>query len=188
VLGVLGLLEDAGAAVGSRFRDDGDVVVALGAPTVEGLAGSEFQRVHDDALGGVLAAVDLDLEVRLAATLADLAGASLLRSAHDVSTGGLLGCLADQVAPGLGVTLDAPLGDVDDVQRLFSESPGRVLVTCAAADVDDVVAAAAERDVPAAPVGRVGGDRVAVHGVVDLALAEVLDAVHGAVPRVLGEA
>ena len=74
------------------------------------------------------------------------------------------------------------------MQVLFSESPGRVVVTCAPDDVAAVVAAAGAADVPSTEVGVVGGDRVAVEGVVDLALADVLALRDGAVAAVLGEA
>ena len=185
VLGVLGLLEDATTAVGARFDRAGDVVMHLGAATADGLAGSEFQRVHQDTLGGVLAPVDLQLEAALAAVLAGAAEQRLLRSAHDVGTGGLLACLADQVGPGLGVVVEAPT-NVAPVQALFSEAPGRVLVTVRPADVDAVARIAADHGVPASTVGEVGGDRVAVRGVVDLPLTGVLQAVAGAVPEALG--
>ena len=44
VVGVLGVIDDATLAVGSGFAAAGDVLLELGAPTVEGLAGSELQR------------------------------------------------------------------------------------------------------------------------------------------------
>ena len=109
----------------------------------------------------------------------------LLRSAHDVEHGRTAGCLADQVAPGLGVAVDAP-ADVAPVQALFSESPGRVLVTVRPDNVDAVSQIAATHGVPAAAIGTVGGDRLTVRGLLDLPLASVTAAVFGAVPEALG--
>ena len=185
VLGVLGLLEDASTAVGSTFDAAGDVVVRLGAATADGLAGSEFQRLHEDTLGGTLAPVDLELEAALARVLGAAVAQGLLRSSHDVSVGGLLACLADQVRPGLGVTVQAEDG-VDPVQQLFSEAPGRVLVTVRPGDLEALRALTAEHGVAATTIGEVGGDRVSVAGVVDLPLEDVLAAVGSAVPDALG--
>ena len=185
VLGVLGLLDDAASAVGSSFDQPGDIVVRLGAATADGLAGSEFQRVHDDTLGGTLAPVDLELEAALAKVLGAAAGDRLLRSAHDVSVGGLLACLADQVSDGLGVQVADEEG-IDPVQLLFSEAPGRVLVTVRPDDVAALEAIASEHGVAAGAIGEVGGDRVSVHGVVDLPLDDALAALRGAVPEALG--
>ncbi|MFT4744668.1 MAG: phosphoribosylformylglycinamidine synthase II [Nitriliruptoraceae bacterium] len=187
VLGILGLLDVAAMAVGNSFVADGDAVLVLGAATADGLAGSEFQRVHDDTLGGVLARVDLDLEARLARVLHAAAGASVLRSAHDISVGGLIANLADSVGPGLGVTVEAE-EDVVPAQQLFSEAPGRVVVTVAESDVAMVLALAAQHDVPVRKAGRVGGDRVTVVGVVDLPLDAVLISLSSGVPAALGQA
>ncbi len=185
VLGVLGLLDDAATAVGSSFDRAGDVVLRLGAATADGLAGSEFQRIHEDTLGGTLAPVDLELEAALARVLRAAVAEGLLRSSHDVSTGGLLACLADQVRDGLGVSVAAEEG-VDPVQALFSEAPGRVLVTVRPDDAASLEALAAAEDVPVVRIGTVGGDAVRIEGLVDLPLTGVLAAVRGAVPEALG--
>lgn len=191
VVGILGIIEDAEVAVGSRVRAAGDAVVQLGAATVAGLAGSEFQRLHDGTLGGVLAPVDLALEQRLAAMLVAAAGADLLRTAHDVSIGGLLACLADQLRPGVGVRVAVDAEAVADpslsgVQRLFSESPGRVLVTCGPTRLDDLLALASDLDVTATVIGEVGGEVLAVEDLVELPLTEALGLREGAVPAALG--
>jgi phosphoribosylformylglycinamidine synthase len=60
--------------------------------------------------------------------------AGALRSAHDVSEGGLACCVAESaIAAGVGVTLDLePLvrrADVDARTALFGEGPGGVVVS-----------------------------------------------------------
>jgi len=187
VVGVLGVIEDATLAVGSAFAAAGDVLLQLGAPTVDGLAGSELQRFLGAAAGGVLARVDLGLEARLADVLVGLAAARLLHSAHDVSGGGLLAALAECCTPGLGVAY-LPEDGPDPTQLLWSESPGRVLVSCAPGDAEAVLAACAAGDVPARRAGTVGGAAVLVEGVLELPLDEVVAAREDGLARALGEA
>jgi phosphoribosylformylglycinamidine synthase len=184
VIGVLGVLDDATTAVGSRFTAAGDVVLALGAPTADGLAGSELQRHVGAALGGVLAPVDLHVEARLADALVALARERLVHTAHDVSVGGLLACLADATDGGLGVTFE-PESGVGVVQALWSEAPGRVLVAVAPHDVDRAVAVCREEGVDVRAAGVVGGDRLTVTGLVDLALADIAGVRVGALDRLL---
>ncbi len=173
VIGILGVLADATLAVGSAFVDEGDAVLVLGARTGDGLAGSELQRFLDLPLGGTLAPVDLDLEQRLAEVLAEAASRRLLRSAHDVSAGGLVANLVESaVAGGVGVRF-TPEDALAPAQALFSESPGRVVVTCAPAAVADLLALCESLGVPARPAGEVAGERVVVDGLVDVALADV---------------
>jgi len=96
--------------------------------------------------------------------------AGVLRSAHDVSDGGLLaallecgfgerrggelGCRVD-----LGVPDDAPARD--DV-ALFSESQARAVVTVREGTENQLLAAAAVKGVPARVAGTVGGERCVV--------------------------
>jgi phosphoribosylformylglycinamidine synthase len=69
---------------------------------------------------------------------------------------------------GIGVQVDVPkvAGGVPEPwaieATLFGESPSRVVVSTALSEVDEVLAAAAAADVPAAVVGTTGGDRVVV--------------------------
>src|SRR3712207_2642619 len=71
VVGVLGLLEDAAAAVPSGFPRPGLDVWLLGPDRVE-LGGSAWQRLATGRLEGHPPALDLDAEVRLQRLLVDL--------------------------------------------------------------------------------------------------------------------
>jgi phosphoribosylformylglycinamidine synthase subunit PurL len=186
VVGVLGVLDDAEHAVGSAFAAEDDLVFVLGPATHPGLAGSELQRFLRLPLGGTLAPVDLELEAALGEVLHEAARQGLLRSAHDVGTGGLLACLADSVAAsGLGVQVVAE-DDADPVQALFSEAPGRVVVTVAPAQVRALASLCADAGVALRDVGTVGGDRLQVTGFVDLATADVVAAMRDALADAVG--
>jgi phosphoribosylformylglycinamidine synthase subunit PurL len=187
VVGILGLLEDAEDAVDQGFEDTGDVVFLLGAPTVAGLAGSELQRYLDLPLGGVLAPVDLDLEAAIGEVLHVAARERLLHSAHDVSAGGLVvtlveSCLAGDV--GVDVSL---LPDLPAAQQLFSESPGRVVVSVPSRHVRAFAQLCADAEVPLTDIGTVGGERLTIRGLVDLPLEAVTAAFVAGLPAVLGE-
>ncbi|HEY7514682.1 MAG TPA: phosphoribosylformylglycinamidine synthase subunit PurL, partial [Vicinamibacteria bacterium] len=118
VLGVVGLLEDASLALPSRFEQEGDAVYLLGA-TRDDLGGSELLKVVHGRVAGRPPRLDLAAEKRLHELMASAAGARLLRSAHDLSDGGLAVGLAEcafqEEAPGLGGRFDVPSGPRDDV-------------------------------------------------------------------------
>ena len=183
VMGVLGVLDDAASAVGSAFQDEGDIVFLLGDETRPGLAGSVVQQYLDLPLGGVLAPVDLALEARIALVLAEAARQGLAHSAHDIGTGGLIANLAESAVAGdVGVQI-VPTERLDTAQLLFSESPSRVLVTVPSHHVRDMAQLCIDGDVSLFDVGTVGGDRISIQGVLDLALEDVRDAHLSAVPR-----
>jgi phosphoribosylformylglycinamidine synthase subunit PurL len=185
VVGVLGVLEDADDAIDAGFEDRGDLVFLMGAPTVEGLAGSELQRYLDAPLGGRLAPVDLELEAAVGEVLHVAARERLLRSAHDVSAGGLLVTLVESCLAGdVGVEVTLPEG-LAVTQALFSESPGRVVVSLPSTNVRAFAQLCADAEVPLIDIGTVGDDRIVIRDVIDLDLDEVIDAFDGGLPAVL---
>jgi phosphoribosylformylglycinamidine synthase subunit PurL len=185
VVGVLGVLEDAEDAVGLAFEDEGDIVFLLGSPTVAGLAGSELQRFLDLPLGGRLAPVDLDAEGAIAEVLHVAAREQLIQTAHDVSGGGMLATLAEScVAGAIGVEVSFP-EELPAQQALWSESPGRVVVTVASQHVRAFAQLCADAEVMLTDIGTVGGDRLVVRDLLDLALEELEDAFEGGLAATL---
>jgi phosphoribosylformylglycinamidine synthase II len=163
VLGVVGLIEDIGKAVGPGFRAAGDAVVLVG-ESFDELGGTEYLKVVHGLEAGAPPAIDLELEKRTQDFLLEAIEAGLLRSAHDLSEGGLAVALAECAFHsgrklGCTVALDRPLR-ADAL--LFGESQSRVVVSCRKADAAALLALAARSGVPAEVVGRVGGDVLAV--------------------------
>lgn len=187
VIGVLGVLDDVEQVVDLGFEDTGDIVFLVGAPTVDGLAGSELQRYLGAPLGGVLAPVDLDLEAALGEVLHVAAQERLLHSAHDVSTGGLLVTLVESCLGGdIGVEVSLP-DDLRPAQALFSESPGRVVVSLPSTNVRAFAQLCADAEVPLTDIGTIGGSRFVVRGLLDLALDDLAAAHEAGLPAVLGD-
>jgi phosphoribosylformylglycinamidine synthase II len=190
IVGVLGLLEDATAAVPAGFPRPGLEVWLLGVTLVE-LGGSVWQRLTAGRLEGAPPALDLAAEAALHRLLADLAGRRLLAGAHDLSDGGLALALAESaLAAGVGATVQLPevtAADPPPLAALVSESACRVLVAAAPEAAAELAALAAAAGVPATRLGTTGGDRLVVPGLLDLPLTRLRDAYEGALPRALGE-
>ena len=163
VIGMLGLLARAAAAVPSHAQAAGDAVVLVGATRAE-LGASQFWEALYGFVGGLPPRVDLAVERRLVEFLVAGAGRGWLRSAHDCADGGLAVALAETAmggpyaATGFGLELDlrqhAP--ELAAHELLFSESQGRAVVTCAPERAAAVVALAREMDLPAERLGTVG--------------------------------
>jgi phosphoribosylformylglycinamidine synthase subunit PurL len=186
IVGVLGLLEDAAAAVPSGFPGPGLDVWLLGETRAE-VGGSAWQRVADRPLEGRPPALDLAAEAALQRLLVELATRRLLASAHDLSDGGLAVALVEAtLAGGVGATVELPAAQ-QPLLALVSESASRVLVAAAPAAASDLLALAGTAGVPAARIGASGGDRLVVPGVLDLPLRHLRDAYEGALPSALGE-
>ena len=192
VVGMVGVLDDVSHHVSMPFRSVGDAIVLLGDNTDE-LGGSEYLKVMHDLVAGDAPRVDLKREKALQDLLVALAEQQLVRSAHDCAEGGLAVALAEcAIGNRLGVSVQ-----LDDAlplaPLLFGEAQGRAVVSCAADQLEPVLARARQHGVPARHIGDVGEQdgefRIAAGAVVLAApitgLAEVYQT---AIPRLMERA
>jgi phosphoribosylformylglycinamidine synthase subunit PurL len=186
VVGILGVTDDVTAAVGNAFVAPDDALLLVGAPTRPGLGGSEHDWVAHGRVAGRPPRIDLAAEGRLHRLLREAAGQGLLRSAHDVATGGLITAVVEScLRGGLGADL-TPEDGIAPHQWLCSESPTRVVVS--AADARGLAALCAEHDVPVHRLGAVvAARRVRVGSWFDLDLGAAERAVTRGLPAALGE-
>ncbi|HWH31655.1 MAG TPA: phosphoribosylformylglycinamidine synthase subunit PurL, partial [Egibacteraceae bacterium] len=173
VIGVLGVFDQVVTQVPNAFREAGDVLFLVGAPTRPGLGGSEYLwRVHG-RIAGRPPRIDLEEERRLHGLLWAAAEAQWLRSAHDVSTGGLVVTLAESALPAMLGARVIPEPGVEPVQFMFSESPSRVVVSLKAPDAEQFRRLCEARGVHCQKLGMVIEEPVlAFQDLLDIDLAE----------------
>jgi len=188
VVGLLGLLEDVEQRCPMAFQAAGDEVFLLGAgleATAATLAGSEYLReVH----GVVAGRPQIDLELEAGVQRACLEGirSGLLHSAHDCSHGGLAVALAECcIESGLG--LDGSGLGVSGRRdaALFGEGQSRIVVSCPPDRRGEIEALAGRYGVPLAHLGRAGGDRLVIGGLVSVPVADLARAYREGLPRAL---
>jgi phosphoribosylformylglycinamidine (FGAM) synthase-like enzyme len=127
-----------------------------------GAAGSDLGASEDQ--GAVeLPALDLTGHARLVAFVAEAVGERAVLAAHDVASGGLMVALAE-LAAWSGVGVEAAL--VGGPAALLCEAPSRVVVVT---EAPSALAHAARRaGLVAEELGRLGGDRLVVEGLLDV--------------------
>jgi len=173
IVGVLGVLEKADAALTMAFRNEGDDIVlldgrgALPSAASQGSSGgarealrefssSEYARTVAGRAGGVPPAVDLAAESRLIEALVALAAEGILSSAHDVSDGGIAVTLAECGFASKGLAAEASWqSDEADELALFAETGARAIVSLPQASLARLLALAAKYSVSATQMGRV---------------------------------
>ena len=180
----MGLLERADASVGHAFSRPGDVVLLVGDDGV--LDASEYAALP----GGALPDIDVAREVAAIELVLWAAEEGILRSAHDVSGGGVAVALAEcAMAGGVGVSAQLGPGRRDD-EVLFGEGGGRMLVTLA--PDEDVITRFFDRGDGDPPVriqrlGVVGGDAITIR-VAENTVTLPIDRARAAYERGLPEA
>ena len=154
IVGMVGLIEDPAHVTQQAFRRTGDAIILLGDTYAE-LGGSEWQYVCEGEPSGLPPQLDLQKEVALQKTVLQAIQKGWVRSAHDLTEGGLAVALSESCIGhrfGARVALETSL---TPSELLFSESQSRVVLSVASDNVDDVLALAKKHAVSAQRIGEV---------------------------------
>lgn len=173
-IGMVGLIDDTRKIITQGFKNEGDVIAMLGT-TKDDLSVSEYAQTvlglstEELIENGRVPQVDLALEKQVQDTLLKLADDMLVHSAHDCSDGGLAVALAESCFSSLGrdavgATIDLQADGLSAQALLFGESPSRVVITFAPADLEKIRQAVG--DCPFEVIGTVGNDmlKIAIDG------------------------
>ncbi|HKV05547.1 MAG TPA: phosphoribosylformylglycinamidine synthase subunit PurL [Candidatus Acidoferrales bacterium] len=192
VLGVLGRIDDAEYALGSAFRNEGDVILLLdggeldapqrdkqdavpkvrppemaGAPRIGCVefSSSEYAQAIHGIVAGVPPAIDLAAEKRLIDCLVKLAAERAILSAHDISDGGFAVTLAESCFASDGLSADIDLGPSKEPAEsaIFGERGARAVVSISSASLARVEAIAAQYSVKLQRIGAVTRGEFRIH-------------------------
>ncbi len=183
VIGMVGLIDDVGAACAIAPRD-GDLLVLLG-DIQPLLGGSEylFARLH--TLTGPLPRVDLEREAALCRLLPEVIEEGLLSAAHDVSDGGIAVTLAEMaIAADLGFSITVPAGVRPD-SWLFAESPGAVVAGLPEHNLTRLRESARGHSLPLTTLGRMQGKTLEARGLFRVPLEDAAHAWNQTIDRLL---
>ena len=170
-----------------EFKNEGDIIVIIGKTRLE-LDGSEYHRSIYGLVQGKAPEVVMDDEY--------LAGKSVLEiikkdttgsvtAVHDCSSGGLGIAVSEMaISGGLGAVLDlqnVPADPSLDVSsKLFSESHGRYLITIKKDSLEDILS---KIDVPAAVIGKVGGNSLVINNEFSVSVGELKKSYTGIIEK-----
>ncbi len=163
-IGMVGVLEDAaGGSMSMNFKQAGDELILLGR-LMDDFGSATYLYQHLGVALSPAPYVNLDEESALQKTVLGLIGSKAIRSAHDVSDGGLmLSLLESGFSSGMGFAVSNPTGIRKDAFWL-GESGGRVVVSVPAGDTDAVMSMAGSMGVPAVVLGKVTPGNIEVDG------------------------
>jgi phosphoribosylformylglycinamidine synthase len=174
-IGMVGLLEQVEKTVTPWFKSAGDFVVLLGRSRDE-IGGSEYLKSIHGQTRGTPPWIDLKTEQAVQNCCREAIEEGLLRSAHDVSEGGLAVALAECCMAGsdkpLGVRIDALKMNRADA-FLFSESQSRIIVSVAEEKLAGLREVAARHSVPLQVIGTVGGNRFVIQPLLAVPVEEL---------------
>ena len=163
-IGMVGIVEDLKHATSISFKNEGDVIILLGA-TPDNVHSSVYMR---EVLGKRFTPVpdfDLQTEYELHLAITELIQHSLVKSAHDVSDGGLFTTLIESAISGKkGLEVELPQNVRKDIY-LFSESQSRAVISVSLENFKTVEALLTKQAIPFHRLGTVKPDSVVIDGI-----------------------
>ncbi|NLO11145.1 MAG: phosphoribosylformylglycinamidine synthase subunit PurL [Candidatus Cloacimonetes bacterium] len=177
VIAMLGILEDASRAQTQFFKQPSDQILLLGGIS-QSLGASQYLQFRHDLVAGAVPSLPLKQIKSLIDLLMALHEKKLLKSAHDVSDGGLAVALSESLFEdrSLGATIN--LASIQEpVITLFGEVLGSVVISVSEAAKEQVYALAAQHAIPVSHLGEVTDNgRLKISGMIDLPTSELYQA------------
>jgi phosphoribosylformylglycinamidine synthase subunit PurL len=145
--------------------EDATATAASAASELAVLGSSEFAKAVLGAVWGEPPPLDLEAEADLHTLLAAMADRRLLRSARDISDGGIAVALAQSAFPlGIGAVVEQEQSlMVHPLFGLFAEPASTVLVTAHPKHVSEIEKLAGEYSFYAARIGSTGGQTLEIN-------------------------
>jgi phosphoribosylformylglycinamidine synthase II len=188
VIGMLGIIDDIENITTSYFKDEGDLILLAGEINIQ-IGGSEYLRTIHNQIRGPLPKYDFRLEKRVQRFIRKAIDEELLKSAHDISDGGLAVALAESCIN----RPEKPIGceiDLYDRRRmdkvLFSEAASRAVISCHPDSAEEIEKLAFKENVPLRIIGAVGGAKFIINDMISLTVKKLQKTYENALPGMMG--
>ncbi len=194
VIAMVGFIDDVNKAVTSYFKEEGDEVFLIG--RLKGnLGGSLYMDlVHKDFMQPPLL-IDLDYEIKLQEFIRGLANEGLVKSASDISEGGLFVALAESAVANpdklLGVQISLHKNGIRDDALLFSEFEQAFIVSLAKREKQKLIKygkafnISFNADIEIDYIGEVTKDRIKINNTIELKSDKIRKGYYSAVENIL---
>jgi len=134
VIGMVGLIPDITKICGQSWQNEGDIIYLLGSDSVSPastLGASEYLAAIHNTVAGKPPVVDFDLERQVQSACRHGIRQEWLKSAHDLSEGGLAVALAEScIGNNLGAEICLTISDTQRLDEvLFGEVTSQIIVS-----------------------------------------------------------
>ena len=177
VIGMIGLINDLSKVTTSYFKNPGDLIFILG-EDYEEIGGSEYLKVIHNLVEGNAPKINLKVEKNLHDLLLTLISSGIVKSAHDISEGGVISALAEccimNEEKQIGAQVNLSVKTREDLS-LFSESQSRVIISILPEDKDKFEKLVESYSTPVYYAGITGGENFRINKSIDITLQKLSD-------------
>ncbi|MBS4035046.1 MAG: phosphoribosylformylglycinamidine synthase subunit PurL [Ignavibacterium sp.] len=186
-IGMVGLIEDLKHIKTSYFKDEGDLIYLLGEDKEE-LGGSEYLKIIHNKVAGDSPQVDLNEEKKIQDTLLNLIRKGFIKSAHDISEGGIISALAEcciiNQEKQIGCEVELPIKSRKDFS-LFSESQSRILISVSPSNKPELERELKLSKIKYTQLGFVNGSSMNLKDFFDISIRELSNIYFNTILRIM---
>ena len=162
-IGMIGIVHDKNKIMTLNFKEKGDHIFLIG-KLHDDINSSEYLYSYCKIKNSPAPAFNLDDEFAVHKTVQALIREGLIKSAHDISDGGLIITLLESAMPdNLGFSIDCDTDFRKDA-FLFGESQGRVVVSVGEEELNDFLEVLTSDDVDFVNIGEVTDGAIIIDG------------------------
>lgn len=162
-IGMVGIIDDFGNRMTLDYKEAGDVIVLIGEQKND-ISSSEYLHKLKRVEYSPAPAFDLDEEFAVQKFIASVIKERQIKSAHDISEGGLIVTLIEK---GFNRDLGFDVTANTDLRKdayWFGEAQSRAVVTCSRQQAEDLKHKAAAANIPVSVLGTVTSGEIKVNG------------------------
>jgi phosphoribosylformylglycinamidine synthase subunit PurL len=186
-IGMVGLIEELKDITTSYFKNEYDLIYVLG-EDYEELGGSEYLKIVHDKVQGDSPKIDLQVEKNLQNTLLELIRKGMIKSAHDISEGGIISALAECCIMNqeklIGAECSLPVKTREDFS-FFSESQSRILVSIEEKFKSEFEKYLSTRQQFFLFLGKTGGTSLKINGKIEIEINKLADIYYNTISRIM---
>ncbi len=170
VIGMVGVLDNLNQSTTIEYKDAGDFIVTLGA--INGvLGGSEYLKTIHGKIEGPIPPLNIELEMGVQQLCLDAIKQGIIKSAHDVSDGGVAVNIAESIMSSKGdLGADIHINrKLRNDEMLFGECQSLIVVTVSEESLHELVILAQRDDIHTETIGRVtDSGKLVINDLVDI--------------------
>ncbi len=186
-IGMVGLIEDLDDITTSNFKSDGDLIYVLG-EDFEELGGSEYLKVVHGKVKGDSPNINLSAEKKLHDVLLGAIKKRFIKSAHDISEGGIIAAIAEcciiNNEKRIGADVQIPVKTREDF-TFFSESQSRIIVSIDKSYKEEFENYLGTNDQYFVLLGNTGGDSLKVNNNMEIDVNKLSDIYYNTISRIM---
>lgn len=186
-IGMVGLIEDISKMMTSYFKNENDDIYVIGKDLHE-IGGSEYlSRIHKTVKGDT-PQLSLSNEKNLHEFVLKAVNNGLIKSAHDISDGGLAVALAECCIMGNRKSLGCEIF-ISTVARkdfvLFSESQSRIIISAGIENKHKILDLAEKNDLYIESIGKTGGSMLRINNFIELEIDNIKDSYYNSIHKLM---